>query len=133
MSKKIIAVALCVLMIAIVFVACGKKNDNKETNAPVEYTTDTDGNLFVTNINGELIPVTTGKDGTVELLDDLVTKTMAQVEKEKENISKEESQNNNADNTVPSSTEDTTVPPTGVNVGTDSLENGNHDAVINWN
>ena len=74
MNKKIIAVALLILMISVVFISCGKKRDwekDDTTAAPsettsIEYTTNESGEKFVTNINGELIPVTTGKDGSVE-------------------------------------------------------------------
>ena len=74
MNKKIIAVALLILMISVVFISCGKKRSwekDDTTAAPsettsIEYTTDESGEKFVTNINGELIPVTTGKDGSVE-------------------------------------------------------------------
>lgn len=70
MNKKIIAVALLILMISVVFISCGKKRSwekDDTTAAPsettsIEYTTDESGEKFVTNINGELIPVTTGKD-----------------------------------------------------------------------
>lgn len=86
MNKKIIAVALLILMISVVFISCGKKRSwekDDTTAAPsettsIEYTTDESGEKFVTNINGELIPVTTGKDGSVEFYDDLITKTSEQ-------------------------------------------------------
>lgn len=86
MNKKIIAVALLILMISVVFISCGKKRSwekDDTTAAPsettsIEYTTDESGEKFVTNINGELIPVTTGKDGSVEFYEDLITKTSEQ-------------------------------------------------------
>lgn len=86
MNKKIIAVALLILMISVVFISCGKKRSwekDDTTAAPsettsIEYTTNESGEKFVTNINGELIPVTTGKDGSVEFYDDLITKTSEQ-------------------------------------------------------
>lgn len=86
MNKKIIAVALLILMISVVFISCGKKRSwekDDTTAAPsettsIEYTTDESGEKFITNINGELIPVTTGKDGSVEFYDDLITKTSEQ-------------------------------------------------------
>lgn len=82
MNKKIIAVALLILMISVVFISCGKKRSwekDDTTAAPsettsIEYTTDESGEKFITNINGELIPVTTGKDGSVEFYEDLITK-----------------------------------------------------------
>lgn len=86
MNKKIIAVALLILMISVVFISCGKKRSwekDDTTAAPsettsIEYTTNESGEKFVTNINGELIPVTTGKDGSVEFYEDLITKTSEQ-------------------------------------------------------
>ena len=72
MNKKIIAVALLILMISVVIISCGKKRSwekDDTTAAPsettsIEYTTDESGEKFVTNIIGELIPVTTAKDGS---------------------------------------------------------------------
>ena len=107
MNKKIIAVALLILMISVVFISCGKKRSwekDDTTAAPsettsIEYTTDESGEKFVTNINGELIPVTTGKDGSVEFYEDLITKTSEQAA-ETEQISDERCRKGDAE-TVP--------------------------------
>ena len=79
MKKKIIAAALAMLAVACVITACG---GDETTYEPVEYTTDANGELYVTNIYGDLIPVTTGVDGSMELLEDLYTKTAEQVSEE---------------------------------------------------
>ena len=64
-------------------------NENKEPDndyVPIDYTTDEAGEKYVTNIYGDLIPVTTSKDGGMELIDDLITKTKEQAEREKSEI-----------------------------------------------
>lgn len=85
MQKKILAVAVAVLLFAFGAVACEKKDKIEEdsTYEPFEYTTDEAGEKYVTNIYGDLIPVTTSESGAVELIEDLVTKTKEQVEQEK--------------------------------------------------
>ena len=85
MQKKILAVAVAVLLFAFGSVACEKKDKIEEdsTYEPFEYTTDEAGEKYVTNIYGDLIPVTTSESGAVELIEDLVTKTKEQVEQEK--------------------------------------------------
>ena len=82
MKKSIIAVALALVAMATLMTACKKNEDFKEkpnTDNKVEYSTDENGDLFITNVNGEKIPVTTDKDGYAEMYEDLVTKTAAQV------------------------------------------------------
>lgn len=96
MKIKIIAIALTLVLLAFSFAACGKNKGFTKTDGKIEYTTDENGDLFVTNVNGEMIPVTTDENGFGELYEDLITKTSAQVDKEKESIS--ESQNNGATN-----------------------------------
>ena len=122
MNKKIIAVALLILMISVVFISCGKKRSwekDDTTAAPsettsIEYTTDESGEKFVTNINGELIPVTTGKDGSVEFYEDLITKTSEQAA---------ETEPNDA----PTKSESGTV-----KIGTGDPADESHAAVIDW-
>lgn len=141
MSKKILSVSVCIVLLSLIFVACGKDKNEPvpdDTTTSIEYTTDTDGNTYVTNINGELIPVTTGKDGSVEFIDDLVTKTKAQADKEKEEMDKDKEEeknpgdggnggNNNEDNTT------TTKKSDGIIIGDDDVgKNDSHDAVIDW-
>lgn len=131
MNKKIIAVALLILMISVVFISCGKKRSwekDDTTAAPsettsIEYTTDESGEKFVTNINGELIPVTTGKDGSVEFYEDLITKTSEQaVETEPNGEDKPEKPND-----APTKSESGTV-----KIGTGDPADESHAAVIDW-
>lgn len=131
MNKKIIAVALLILMISVVFISCGKKRDwekDDTTAAPsettsIEYTTDESGEKFVTNINGELIPVTTGKDGSVEFYDDLITKTSEQAAETEPNGEDKTEKPNDA----PTKSESGTV-----KIGTGDPADESHAAVIDW-
>lgn len=146
MQKKILAVSLALLLVAFGAVACGKKDKIEEnsTYAPVEYTTDAEtGEIYITNVYGDLIPVTTSKDGGMELMEDLVTKTKEQAEKEKESIAAEENHtqepSGGQEGNPPASGDSGENKPTGGNsggglvVGTDSIANNNErDAVIVW-
>lgn len=131
MNKKIIAVALLILMISVVFISCGKKRDwekDDTTAAPsettsIEYTTNESGEKFVTNINGELIPVTTGKDGSVEFYDDLITKTYEQAAETEPNGKDEPQKPNEAPTKGESGT---------VKIGTGDPVDESHAAVIDW-
>lgn len=131
MNKKIIAVALLILMISVVFISCGKKRSwekDDTTAAPsetttIEYTTNESGEKFVTNINGELIPVTTGKDGSVEFYDDLITKTYEQAAETEPNGKDEPEKPNDA----PTKSESGTV-----KIGTGDPADESHAAVIDW-
>lgn len=131
MNKKIIAVALLILMISVVFISCGKKRNwekDDTTAAPsettsIEYTTDESGEKFVTNINGELIPVTTGKDGSVEFYEDLITKTSEQAAETEPNGEDKPEKPNDA----PTKSESGTV-----KIGTGDPADESHAAVIDW-
>lgn len=132
MKKSIIAVALALVAMATLMTACKKNEDFKEnpnTDNKIEYSTDENGDLFITNVNGEKIPVTTDKDGYADMYEDLVTKTAAQVEKDKEKKEAETA----APATEPETTEKKTEGQTKkVVVGNDDINNGSHDAVIDW-
>lgn len=131
MNKKIIAVALLILMISVVFISCGKKRSwekDDTTAAPsettsIEYTTNESGEKFVTNINGELIPVTTGKDGSVEFYDDLITKTSEQAAETEPNGEDKPQKPNDAPTKGESGT---------VKIGTGDPADESHAAVIDW-
>lgn len=131
MNKKIIAVALLILMISVVFISCGKKRSWEKddiTAAPsettsIEYTTNESGEKFVTNINGELIPVTTGKDGSVEFYEDLITKTSEQAAETEPNGEDKPEKPNDA----PTKSESGTV-----KIGTGDPADESHAAVIDW-
>ena len=116
MNKKIIAVALLILMISVVFISCGKKRSwekDDTTAAPSE----------TTNINGELIPVTTGKDGSVEFYEDLITKTSEQAAETEPNGEDKPEKPNDA----PTKSESGTV-----KIGTGDPADESHAAVIDW-
>ncbi len=134
MKKSIIAVALALVAMATLMTACKKNEDFKEkpnTENKVEYSTDENGDLFITNVNGEKIPVTTDKDGYAEMYEDLVTKTAAQVAKDKEKAEAETAAP--APATEPETTAKKTEEQTKkVVVGNDDLNSGSHDAVIDW-
>ena len=131
MNKIIITVALLILMISVVFISCGKKRSwekDDTTAAPsettsIEYTTDESGEKFITNINGELIPVTTGKDGSVEFYEDLITKTSEQAAETEPNGKDEPQKPNDAHTKGESGT---------VKIGTGDPADESHAAVIDW-
>lgn len=132
MKKSIIAVALALVAMATLMTACKKNEDFKEkpnTDNKIEYSTDENGDLFITNVNGEKIPVTTDKDGYADMYEDLVTKTAAQVEKDKEKQEAETAAPATEPETTAKKTEDQTKK---VVVGNDDINNGSHDAVIDW-
>lgn len=132
MKKSIIAVALALVAMATLMTACKKNEDFKEktnTDNKIEYSTDENGDLFITNVNGEKIPVTTDKDGYADMYEDLVTKTAAQVEKDKEKKEAETAAPATEPETTEKKTEDQTKK---VVVGNDDINNGSHDAVIDW-
>ena len=132
MKKSIIAVALALVAMATLMTACKKNEDFKEkpnTDNKVEYSTDENGDLFITNVNGEKIPVTTDKDGYAEMYEDLVTKTAAQVAKDKEKKEAETAAPAPEPETTAKKTEEQTKK---VVVGNDDLNSGSHDAVIDW-
>lgn len=94
MNKKLIASVLAVLSVSFLFASCGKKDSFKKEETqnyePIEFTTNTEGDKFILNAYGDLIPVTTGKDGSMELVDDLYTKPKEQADKEVESVKQEE-------------------------------------------
>lgn len=146
MQKKIVAVALAMLLFIFGAVACGKKDKIEEdsTYAPFEYTTDEAGEKYITNVYGDLIPVTTSESGDVELMEDLVTKTKEQAEAEKaeresnsekanepagDNTNRNNSDNNNNNNNNNNNGNNSG----GIVIGNDDVKNNNeHDAVIVW-
>lgn len=86
MQKKSVIIAVCLLAITLLTVACNKKKP--DADAPIDYTIGEDGERYITNVYGDLIPVTTSKDGGVELIEDLMTKTKEQAAQEKSEMEK---------------------------------------------
>lgn len=117
MQKKILVIALCLLAVVFLTVACNKNKEQGNDYVPIDYTTDEAGEKYVTNIYGDLIPVTTSKDGGVELPDDLYTKTLGGEDKPNENPN-DKPQDNPKD------------PNGGIQVGNKDVSD--RDAVIVW-
>lgn len=143
MKKTVIALALVLVLICILLTACkSKKDDGETTTAPVGESTTVEvftdpatGETYVTNKDGEHIPVTTSLDGSMEFYDDLVTKTGEQVSKEAASIEEaKQTQTAPAPTSAP-----TTQPSQGTTQSSDSVEIGDgdvfddgHAAVIDW-
>ncbi len=151
MKRTIIILACVILVVSMLLAACGKKDgDNSTTTTKEQETLDIEiftepdtGESYVTNKNGEHIPVTTGKDGAVELIDDLITKTAKQVEEEKATMEQatqnQNSNNSNNNNTQPATTqasqpENTTGSQAegDVEIGSGDALDEEHAAVIDW-
>lgn len=83
MSKKIIAVSLLMLAVVVLFAACKKDDYEVSFTVPMDdgevitVYKDEDGEEFVTNVDGDKIPVTTDKDGFYDDITALVTQTTA--------------------------------------------------------
>ena len=80
MNKKIIAIAVLLLAFVVVFAACKKdKPDNGQTgdtsNGELQVSVDDNGDLYVTNMDGDKIPVTTDADGFYDDISTLITAT----------------------------------------------------------
>ena len=80
MSKKIIAAALLVLAVTVLFAAC--KKEEYEVSHTVQVGTtivdvyeDSEGNEYVTNVEGDMIPMTTDAEGFYDDIEDLFTET----------------------------------------------------------
>lgn len=135
MKKSVIAVALTLAVMATLMTACKNDNgveDNTVPDTTVEYSTDENGEAYVTNVNGEKIPVTTDKNGYAELYNDLVTKTAEQVSKEQESAQAEKTTAVPATQPEASTTKKNEQNTNKVVVGNDDINSGSHDAVIDW-
>lgn len=139
MKKTIIVIAVIIVIACVLLCACGTKKGDEETtttlSAEMEISTEENGEMFVTNKDGERIPVTTGLDGSMEFVDDLVTKTGEQVSKEAESIN--QAKETQAATTENNSTPATSAPQTtqssgGVVIGDGDPLDEDNAAVINW-
>lgn len=140
MKKTIIAIAVIIVIVCVMLCACGTKKGEDETTttsaAEIEVLTEENGEKYVTNKEGEHIPVTTSLDGAVDLYDDLVTKTGEQVTKEAESISQAK-ETQAATTTENNSTPATSAPQTtqssgGIEIGNGDPLDEDNAAVINW-
>jgi hypothetical protein len=150
MKRTIIILACVILVVSMLLAACGKKDgDNNTTTTTKEqetldieiFTEPDTGESYVTNKNGEHIPVTTGKDGAVELIDDLITKTAKQVEEEKatsDQANQNQNNNNNGNSQTSESQTSQSEKTTGsqaegdVEIGSGDALDEEHAAVIDW-
>ncbi len=146
MKKTLLILACVVVLVSLLLVSCGKKDDGADSSTtttkkgePVSVEVSTDaqtGEAYITNVNGERIPVTTNKDGAVELIEDLVTKTAKQVEEEKaaNNENGGSGSNTPATNAPSPTTPNTTASQDegSVEIGTGSVMDEEHAAVIDW-
>ena len=139
MKKTIIVIAVIIVIACVLLCACGTKKGDEETtttlSAEMEISTEENGEMFVTNKDGEHIPVTTSLDGAMEFVEDLVTKTEAQVSKEAESIS--QAKETQAAITENNSTPATSAPQTtqssgGIEIGDGDPLDEDNAAVINW-
>ena len=74
MKKLLISVSLVILVLTLLLTACKKKEGENygegttsarsttETTTVPEYSTESNGEVYITNKNGDHIPVTTSKD-----------------------------------------------------------------------
>ncbi len=130
MKKTLVILSLVMLLCVFAFTACKNtaEDETPDEQQTIEYSTYENGNLFVTNVDGEEIPVTTDKDGYVELYKDLVTKSAQQVSKEQT-----ETQTQAQTSSAPETTEkQQTSGKTQISVGTADINDEEHDAVIDW-
>lgn len=108
MSKKIIAVSLLMLAIVVLFAACKKDDYEVSFTVPMDdgevitVYQDEDGNEFVTNVDGDKIPVTTDKDGFYDDITSLVTQTTTKPSDDNPENSTEPSSNVPESSTEPS-------------------------------
>ncbi len=81
MTKKIIIASILILAVAIIFTACKKDDYEVSFTVPMEngeditVFQDEDGNEFVTNTDGDKIPVTTDDEGFYDDITSLITET----------------------------------------------------------
>ncbi len=131
MKKRVFIISAALVLTAVMLCSCGKDGkieENDTTTAPVEYSTEENGDLYVTNVNGEHIPVTTDKNGMADMYEDLITKTAEQVSKEKEEIEKDKKTENGTQGETSSSQGETTTSSGSIVVG--DKNDASKDAVI---
>lgn len=130
MKKRVFIISAALVLTAVMLSSCGKdgKIDENSTTAPVEYSTEENGDLYVTNVNGEHIPVTTDKNGMVDMYEDLITKTAEQVSREKEEIEKEKETEGETQGEAPVSQGEATTASGSIVVG--DKNDASRDAVI---
>lgn len=131
MKKRIFIISAALVLTAVVLSSCGKDDgfDENSTTAPVEYSTEENGEIYVTNVNGEHIPVTTDKNGMADMYEDLITKTAEQVSKEKEEIENEQETDSETQGETSSVQGETTSASSG-SIVVGEVNDASRDAVI---
>ena len=143
MKKIIISLAIIIVLAAVLLTACKKKEEeynegstvsqtHSETTSVPEYSTEENGDVYITNAAGEHIPVTTSKDGTIEMYDYLVTKTAKQVEEEKASQKNESGKNSGSNSNTTKKTETTTIKRGHIEIGSDAPDSEEHAAIVEW-
>ena len=134
MTKKIIVAALLLVAVAVVFSACKKDDYEVSYTVPVEdgeaitVYKDNEGNEFVTNVDGDKIPVTTDKDGFYDDITSLVTETTT---KKQDNTTtsttKQDKDNTTTTTTNPDKDDTTTTTGAPVQIGGEG-----HQDSVDW-
>lgn len=80
MTKKIVLAVVLLLAVTVLFAACKKEEYKVSHTVPVgsivvDVYEDKDGNEYVTNVDGDMIPVTTDAEGFFDSIEDLLTET----------------------------------------------------------
>ena len=115
MSKKIIAVSLLMLAVVVLFAACKKDDYEVSFTVPMDdgevitVYKDEDGEEFVTNVDGDKIPVTTDKDGFYDDITSLVTQTTTTTTKADKDNSTTSTTKADKDNTTTTTEPDETT------------------------
>ncbi|MGN0538528.1 MAG: hypothetical protein ACI4KI_01590 [Candidatus Fimenecus sp.] len=136
MNKKYIAVALVMLLMVSVFAAC-KKDDlkpNEDVNGTnnAEISTDENGDRYVTNVDGDRIPVTTDEDGFYDDIKDLYTQTTTKKDTQNSTSGTTESQESSTNGTTSTTAkQDNSTTSTTASSGI-SIGNGNQGGSIKW-
>ena len=136
MNKKYVAVALVMLLIVSVFAACkkdgSKSNEDVNGTNSTEISTDENGELYVTNVDGDRIPVTTDEDGFYDDIKNLYTQTTTKKDAQNSASGTTESQESSTNSTTSTTAkqDDSTTSTTassGISIG-----NSNKGGSIKW-
>ena len=137
MTKKIIAVSLLMLAVVVLFAACKKDDYEVSFTVPVEdgeiitVYKDEDGEEFVTNVDGDKIPVTTDKDGFYDDITALVTQTTTKPSDDNPESSTDPSDDVPESSTDPSNDIPSSTPETATNKITIDSGSGKQNS-ISW-
>ncbi len=140
MSKKIIIVAVLMLALVVLFAAC-KKNDytvdytvKLENGDVIEVYEDENGENFITNVDGDEIPVTTDKDGFYDDITSLVTQTTTKANKDNDKTTTTTTKPSTTTTTTTQKSDESASDSTTTTTEKSSIEvgKGNHDGHVSW-